>query len=226
MGIFKKKEKIYKEEKRKQPKKVTDYVDHLDEDPPITGQNYFILSYFITGDPEAPVMFKCRGVFNSLSDCESRITELRKIDTTFHMFTVSVGKWGSLYSADRLGEITALENIDMSYNYSNVEKNTLSAAEVSMNDIMSVYKEKMNESKKDFNQRIKQGDTDNLKVLSEDILNLKARIKMDMTQLKELQGKLQLQKSDIKQLLPKEISEVPEISEVVEVPHEPEISQK
>lgn len=214
MGIFKKKKTNKQKKADTYKKEKKEYVDHLDEDSPITGQNYFILSYFITGDPQAPVMFKCRGVFNTTLDCENRIKELRKEDQKFHMFTVPVGKWGSLYSADRLAEVTVLDNIDMSYNYSNVEKNTLSAAEVSMNDIMSVYKEKLNESKQEFNQRIKEGDKDNIKVLTEDILNLQARIKIDQEQEKELKGKLQLLKTDIKQILPKDVPEVEQVPEI------------
>ncbi len=84
--------------------------DYLDEDQIINSQKYAILSYVLPSDDEkgksnmskATPMFKIRGSYSSIEDCESRIKKLQVYDSTFNMFVVEVGKWGALLTEEQI----------------------------------------------------------------------------------------------------------------------------
>lgn len=161
---------LFKNKQKKWPSKPE--VDYLDEDEPIRGQKFFLLSYILTDDTDAPCLFKVRGTFNTIPECEEHIKLLRKTDTFTHIFTCETGKWGSLYTQDRLAEVIAEEKDFYSdYSYSNTETNETTKTQVNMNNIMKTFKEKISESKEDLEKRLKQGDEGNIKILHEDPMN-------------------------------------------------------
>jgi uncharacterized protein YeaC (DUF1315 family) len=86
-------------------------ADYLDEDPVIQSQRFAVLSYVIPNeeDPKgkglmsnATPMIKIRGSYPTITDCESRIKKLQKIDEVFNMYVVEIGKWGSLLTQEQV----------------------------------------------------------------------------------------------------------------------------
>lgn len=76
---------------------MTKYIDYLQEDDPIPGQNFVCLSFV---SPEIKKIKNCslrglkiRGVFNKKEDAEKHAESLRKKDPDFDIFVGEVGKW-------------------------------------------------------------------------------------------------------------------------------------
>jgi hypothetical protein len=112
-------------------------IDWLDEDPVISNQKYFVLSYVVPKDNKTP-MVKVRGVYASTDECKSRIKKLQQTDKYFHMFICEVGKWGALMTQEELDNI---ESLDVEYQNSQ------------LNEIMKKYKENKEQSNLHFEER-------------------------------------------------------------------------
>jgi hypothetical protein len=88
--------------------------DYLLEDPLIPNQNYFLLSYVLPGETNEikyPI-FKMRGAFKTMEQCQNRIKKIKNLDPQFHIFICEVGKFGSLLPDD---ELLKNEEIDIEY---------------------------------------------------------------------------------------------------------------
>ena len=106
------------QERLEKRKNFIDHVsveDYLDEDPVISNQKFFILSYIL---PESdknelshPVV-KMRGSYSTIEDCEKRIEKLKNVDKYNNMFICEVGKYGALLPAS---EFENNEDIDVKY---------------------------------------------------------------------------------------------------------------
>lgn len=112
-------------------------VDFLDEDPIISNQKYFVLSYVVPEDNKTP-MVKVRGVYNDTESCSNRIKKLQQTDKYFHMFICEVGKWGALMKQT---EIEKLDSIDVEYQNEQ------------LNEIMKKYKENKDKTNQHFEER-------------------------------------------------------------------------
>lgn len=99
--------------------------DFLDEDSVISNQKFFVLSYILPKNSNDQPLFKVRGSFSCVEDCEKRIKRLQSQDRYFNMYIAEVGKWGSLLTADQL----KAEDIESIYNNKQ------------MNDIVRGHKE-------------------------------------------------------------------------------------
>jgi len=74
---------------------TTKYVDHLNEDEPLTGQKWVCISFLSPeGIKNCSVRgLKIRGVYDLREDADKRAKELQETDPDFHVFVGEVGKW-------------------------------------------------------------------------------------------------------------------------------------
>lgn len=120
-------------------------VDFLDEDSKVYKQTYAVFSYTLPGvDPKGKrsegggfPMFKIRGSYDTVEECEQRIKKLQGEDAYFHMFVVEVGKWGCLKSDEELKD----QNLDSKYQ------------EEQMNTLIKGYKENKDKGDLEFEKR-------------------------------------------------------------------------
>lgn len=91
-----------------------DIDDVLTEDPPIRNQKYFVLSYVLPEDNKGAKfpLFKMRGAYSSIEECEARVKKLQISDKYFNMYICEVGLFGTLYP---MSEIEKNEDIDKKY---------------------------------------------------------------------------------------------------------------
>jgi hypothetical protein len=70
-------------------------IDYLFEDPPITGQNYALVSIVGPHMPQKCDVWglKIRGVVNTLDQAKSQTQKLMTIDNNYDIYTVEVGKF-------------------------------------------------------------------------------------------------------------------------------------
>ena len=120
-------------------------VDFLDEDSKVYKQTYAVFSYTLPGaDPKGKrteggsfPMFKIRGSYDTVEECERRIKKLQGEDAYFHMFIVEVGKWGCLKSEEELKD----QDLDSKYQ------------EEQMNTLVQGYKENKDKGDLEFQKR-------------------------------------------------------------------------
>lgn len=116
--------------------------DYLQEDPPVYNQNFFVMSYLLPSSKnelEFPV-FKMRGSFKTVEECQTRINKLKNIDTYFNMYICEVGKFGSLLTDE---ELKKNEQIDVEYR------------EAQLNNMVKTYKDNKDKVDTEFEARKK-----------------------------------------------------------------------
>lgn len=113
--------------------------DFLDEDTPISSQKFFILSYTLppASGSDDPPMFKMRGSFSSVEECERRIKRLQVTDTYFNMYVAEVGKWGALLSDEQI----RAQDVDSVYDSKG------------MNELIRGYKENKDKVDREYAER-------------------------------------------------------------------------
>jgi hypothetical protein len=154
--------------------RVVDEPDFLDEDAPISNQKFFVLSYVLPKDPvkEQP-LFKVRGSFSTIDECEKRIKKLQYSDKYFNMFIAEVGKWGTLFNEEQI----RTHDIDAVY------------ANEKMNEIIKGYKENKDKADQEYQERKEfmekkareEGTKEGQKKLIEEINPMKVKISMENT---------------------------------------------
>lgn len=70
---------------------MVQYVDYVQEDPPISGQKYFLVSYAKLND--GSWWQKIRSVWGNMEQAERVARQLSKQDNTFDILVGEVGKW-------------------------------------------------------------------------------------------------------------------------------------
>lgn len=128
------------QEERKEFIKSAPLEDYLQEDPPVYNQNFFVMSYLLPSSNnqlEFPV-FKMRGAFKTVEDCQTRINKLKNIDSYFNMYICEVGKFGSLLTDE---EVQKNEQIDIEYR------------EALLNNMVKTYKENKEKTDAEFEAR-------------------------------------------------------------------------
>ena len=119
-------------------KKVLD-VDYLDEDPVISGQTLYLLSYVLSDDTEKKTtMIKIRGAFKDKEACDRRVKFLQSQDEYFDIVIGEVGKWSPLLSRE---ELASTSEVDVEYREENLQK------------IMKNYKKNQDDSNLVFSKR-------------------------------------------------------------------------
>lgn len=99
-------------------KKTMNIEDILDEDPSIPSQTYGIISYLLP-DPEKNeldrVLFKFRGAYRTLEECEKRAKQLasKEQHNYVNIYSIEIGKWGLLKSPEEIAENK--DDIDIDY---------------------------------------------------------------------------------------------------------------
>lgn len=83
---------------RKVPEKTTDnkkYVDYLEQDPPVAGQSYVLLSFVSpTGNQKCDISgLKVRGVASDYTEAQQRVKSLLRMDDSFDIFIAPLGVW-------------------------------------------------------------------------------------------------------------------------------------
>jgi len=114
--------------------------DHLEEDPQIHGQQYFVMSYVTPhsqNEFKVP-MVKVRGSYKTYQECEKRIEKLKRVDKIFNMYICEVGKWGSLVAEN---DLMKDDEIDVVY------------GEKQINQMFQQYKENSKKVEEDFEER-------------------------------------------------------------------------
>lgn len=122
-------------------------IDYLDEDSPVNRQKYAVLSYTVS-QPDTKgkgkdkqggnfSMFKIRGSYDTIEECEARIKKLQSVDKYFHMFVVEVGKWGCLMSEEEL------KKQELDFVYQNK----------AMNELVKGYKDNKDKNDVEFEKR-------------------------------------------------------------------------
>jgi DNA-binding PadR family transcriptional regulator len=114
--------------------------DYLDEDRPMSNQQYAVISYILPGkNNEFTVpMFKIRGSYKTVEDCQKKIESLNNTDTYHHKYICSVGMWGGLFGEE---ELEKMDDIDVNYRNSQ------------LNDMMKQYKENRDAADLQFEER-------------------------------------------------------------------------
>lgn len=71
------------------------YVDHLDEDSPISGQKFFMASFVSPkGNQKSDIVgFKVKAVTSTYEEAEKRTEMLKMVDDNFDIFIGPIGKW-------------------------------------------------------------------------------------------------------------------------------------
>lgn len=129
-------------EERKEFIKTAPLEDYLQEDPPVYNQNFFVMSYLLpssNNELKFPI-FKMRGAFKTIEECNTRINKLKNIDTYFDMYICEVGKFGSLLSNE---EIKKNDQIDIQYR------------DAELNTMVKTYKENKDKVDSEFEARKK-----------------------------------------------------------------------
>lgn len=185
-------------EKRREFLKNAPLEDYLDEDPKISNQQFFILSYILpesSNELTHPV-FKVRGSYGTQEDCEKRIEKLKRLDSYHNMYVCEVGKFGSLLPVD---EIEKNDEVDVKYR------------EAILNTMVRDYKENKDKKDQEFEDRKKflakraayegtiKGQEELAKV-KESPVSVKARIETMSKHLEELTARV------------KEVNEIVELS--------------
>ena len=104
------------EKKSKKTTSTTD--DYLDEDPPIKGQKYVLLSFLsperVTESKPGVRGVKIRGVFATREEAEAKSKSLRDtVDSRFDIYVGEIGKWLAWDSRDHTEqEIYAEEELN------------------------------------------------------------------------------------------------------------------
>jgi hypothetical protein len=159
--------------------------DSLTEDPVISNQKYFILSYMLppkesnNGFP----MIKVRGSFKNIDDCKSRIEELQELDgNLFNIYVAEVGKWGGLYPASKV-----ISDVDVEAVYNQEDENGSI-----MNNMMKHYKDNSKKTEKVFQERkrkLMDGtlDEEEYTTLEEKMLVLDSRLKSIISEKDEIE---------------------------------------
>jgi hypothetical protein len=156
-----------------------DLEEHLTEDPVISSQEYFVLSY-ILANPEIPDSFpliKVRGSYRTMEECQKRIETLKNIDPYFNLYVASVGKWGSLLPAEK---VMNMSEVDVVYH------------DKTMNTMMSEYKKNKEAQQEVFEQRMQrlksgQGSSGEMESLED----VELRAKSLQEQIDDLTSKLE-----------------------------------
>lgn len=107
--------------------------DYLTEDPVLSTQRYFLLSYILPkkGHQGIP-MIKMRGAYRSIEECQEKVESLKKLDNSiFDIFIAEVGKWGGLYPVSKV-----ITDSSVDVQYDEADKNYKI-----MNQMMKGYKE-------------------------------------------------------------------------------------
>jgi hypothetical protein len=99
-------------------------VDLLEEDPIIPSQQYCVVSYAFSSDTDKTgqklPIFKIRGSYRSLEECQKRTTKLLDIDPEcIPILTTEVGKWMGLFPIEELQKNT---DIDVHYRDSRMQE--------------------------------------------------------------------------------------------------------
>ena len=117
----------------------------LTEDPVISTQKYFVLSYLLPppGQPGVP-MIKVRGSYRDIDGCKERIETLKKFDDNmFNIYIAEVGAWGGLYEPSK---VLSDPNVEAVYDDSNESGDV-------MNKMMKGYKDNAKKAAKVFADR-------------------------------------------------------------------------
>lgn len=176
-----------------------DYIeDHLSEDIPINNQQFFVLSYLLPGDDNEldKPLFKVRGSYKTIEECQDRIKRLERNDKYFHMYICEVGKWGTLYTKE---QFTDLKDVDTVY------------ANEQLNEMMKQYKLNQDHAQEEELTRqetmIKRAKFEGTKEGQEYLANLKespvavkSRIDFSISEIEKLKKKL----SDIENIYNKD----------------------
>lgn len=118
-----------------------DIEDYLTEDPLIHNQQYFILSYILPDASKNELktpLFKMRGAYKTIEECEKRIKRLELTDKYFTMFICEVGKFGGLFTQE---EIVKNELTDIKYR------------ESTLNTMVKEYKDNKDKADLEFENR-------------------------------------------------------------------------
>lgn len=167
-------------------KNERDLEDVLTEDPPIRNQKYFVLSYLVPGDDNAikyPI-FKMRGAYSTIQECEKRIKTLQVSDKYFNMYICEVGLFGALYP---VSEVDKNEDIDKVYR------------ESSLNKMISEYKKNKDDQDVEFERRkqfmaekVKEDATETTGTEEDPVITVKNRVAKLSFQKDELTQKLEI----------------------------------
>lgn len=115
-------------------------IDHLDEDEPITGQNFALVSFVSPEGVKNTSLraLKIRGVFPDIDSAQKKAEELNTKDKYFHIFVMEVGKWAGW---------------DPELNESNADKQRYHEKE--LNELVKNAKVKRDSERESANQRKK-----------------------------------------------------------------------
>jgi hypothetical protein len=159
--------------------------DSLTEDPVISNQKYFILSYMLPPKESSNgfPMIKVRGSFKDIDTCKSRIEELQELDgNLFNIYVAEVGKWGGLYPASKV-----ISDVDVEAVYNQTDENGSI-----MNNMMKHYKDNSKKTEKVFQERkrkLMDGtlDDEEYTTLEEKMLVLDSRLKSIISEKDEIE---------------------------------------
>jgi hypothetical protein len=159
--------------------------DSLTEDPVISNQKYFILSYMLPPKESSNgfPMIKVRGSFKDIDTCKSRIEELQELDgNLFNIYVAEVGKWGGLYPTSKV-----ISDVDVEAVYNQEDENGSI-----MNNMMKHYKDNSKKTEKVFQERkrkLMDGtlDDEEYTTLEEKMLVLDSRLKSIISEKDEIE---------------------------------------
>lgn len=146
-------------------------VDCLDEDPPISGQKYFCISFI---SPEGLMNcktrgFKIRGVFGSMSEAKEACKNFQKQDKYFDVFVAEVGKWCPWDPTQQQIKETVYKGKDQNQIMKNIQDKELKQ----LNEIVGRQKDKLDKAKVSHKERVANAMKKNVESFKDDKANAK-----------------------------------------------------
>lgn len=179
-------------------------IDCLDEDPPIRGQAYVLLSFI---SPEGILNcktrgLKVRGVYGTETEARVACEKLRKQDPIFDIFVAEMGKWVPWNPSN-----TQVNEV----NYKNKRQNKIMQQQHSkelanLNELVGRNKELVAKEKKAHKNRIRNSIKENIENL-DDIENAEAVPQETKEEKSKQQPRKQRNGDDVKMRLRKKLEE-------------------
>jgi chromosome segregation ATPase len=162
-------------------------IDYLFEDPPVTGQNYALVSIVGPNMPQKCSVWglKIRGVYNTIDQAKIQTQKLMNVDNNYDIYTVEVGKFFPLQV-----EPTELQDVEyQNKQLNNLIKGYLENRETANQQWHARKNEMMQEAIREGQEQTSSTKEHPIAVL-QSVQNLKDKIKQLKEELEKSENKL------------------------------------
>lgn len=151
--------------KQQEDKSKYTMVDHLDEDPIIQNQRYYLASFV---SPEGIMncsirALKIKGVYATLAEANAACAEFMKKDKTFDICVGEIGKWQAWDPTPNQAETVKYGNKKLDKMMQNAHQNELDT----LNELVGKKKESLKKAKQTHEDRVKKSLLENAEEYNE-----------------------------------------------------------